>query len=524
MSTEQASSEKKHPKNEHLSPAWLQFRASFEGQDNLEERLRMTINFMKESLSQKGTPRFKDFWEAKKMCLPLFKEKINPLVKGQMWTEYTELSSEAKRLKDLLEEQSSFAVEQMELALKALREDLELKESRLAKITPVEFSEHAFHLRKKAAAYDKLQREIQFYVTLASRMKDLREGIILTDMRVRHKNKLLKDLSAIGDLFIPAKKMLVKQISSDFLEDVQAFAEAFFDLEQKQMKQVTVPLFKIREEIKAFQEGAKKIALNPHAFGSARMTLSQCWEILKEAEKERKKEFLERKQASSEHLSKIEAAIQEFEEGFKNQPADSKHQIYKKVEELMELVDTSPLVMFEKKALKQKIKSLQDGLIEPFALQEREELDKQKEKETARFAEIAKFQEETLHLIHAFKQESLQTLESFYENFDSRKKSLKPAEKEKSKLCELKKELYEVLLLKREDEVGSDEEAVAELISEWEGIREEARTQMESYRKGLGLSGFDFEKAMMFGQLVDLEKTRLDRAVKKVAELEERLY
>ena len=43
---------------------------------------------MRSSVSQGETPRFKDFWEARRLCLPLFKENVPVKVRTQLWAEY----------------------------------------------------------------------------------------------------------------------------------------------------------------------------------------------------------------------------------------------------------------------------------------------------------------------------------------------------------------------------------------------------------------------------------------------------
>jgi hypothetical protein len=138
MSTESVSQEKheKHLnkdgnhalKKPVFSQAIIVLKQTLSEQENPEEKLRLAIEFMKQSLAQEGTPRFKDFWDAKNICLPLFKEKLSQSIKEVFWAKYTELATEAKRLKEILEEQASFAMEQIELALKALACEVEQKD------------------------------------------------------------------------------------------------------------------------------------------------------------------------------------------------------------------------------------------------------------------------------------------------------------------------------------------------------------------------------------------------------------
>ena len=92
--------ETKPKKKEQFSSLFLAFNDKLLDQIPPEEKLESCIKFMKDSLSQKGVPRFKDFWDAKGVCLKLFKEKIPQSVKEVFWSSYLELALEAKRLKD----------------------------------------------------------------------------------------------------------------------------------------------------------------------------------------------------------------------------------------------------------------------------------------------------------------------------------------------------------------------------------------------------------------------------------------
>src|SRR5262249_4301894 len=78
------------------------FRKAFEEQSDSEDKLQLAIDFMEASLAQGGTPHFRSFWEARRLCLPLFKENISPVLRSQLWTKYSEFSKEARRLKEIL--------------------------------------------------------------------------------------------------------------------------------------------------------------------------------------------------------------------------------------------------------------------------------------------------------------------------------------------------------------------------------------------------------------------------------------
>jgi len=67
--------------------------------DDVDKKLEFGIDFMEKSIAQTGTPHFKSFWEARTICLELFKENISPPLRAVLWAKYNDLSKEARRLK-----------------------------------------------------------------------------------------------------------------------------------------------------------------------------------------------------------------------------------------------------------------------------------------------------------------------------------------------------------------------------------------------------------------------------------------
>ena len=53
--------------------------------------------------------------------------------------------------------------------------------------------------------------------------------------------------------------------------------------------------------------------------------------------------------------------------------------------------------------------------------------------------------------------------------------------------------------------------------------RQEIKTNLEDYRKAVGGSGFDFEKAMLYRELMEEEKNRLDKVNHIIGEIEEKI-
>lgn len=53
--------------------------------------------------------------------------------------------------------------------------------------------------------------------------------------------------------------------------------------------------------------------------------------------------------------------------------------------------------------------------------------------------------------------------------------------------------------------------------------RQEIKTQLEHYRKLLGGSGFDFEKAMLYREMIEAERATLDKINASIHEIEEKI-
>jgi hypothetical protein len=110
-----------------------------------------------------------------------------------------------------------------------------------------------------------------------------------------------------------------------------------------------------------------------------------------------------------------------------------------------------------------------------------------------------------------------------YESFNDKRKEFFLSKADAAYLEEIRRELYETILLKRENELEQDQESLQKLYADWETFKEQTRERLELYRKEESFSGFDFQKAMIFRELKDLEKARLDRAVEKLQQLQDQL-
>jgi hypothetical protein len=251
--------------------------------NSIEDKIGKCLELMQAALVYKA-PQFKDYWEVKKQCLPLFKEEISPPSRSALWEKYIAISEEARHLKKILDEQSSFAVEQIDLAIQAVESEVK----RYQEGTKGEWTlpDECQFIEAKKETYEAVQQELNFLNHLATRLNGLRKELIHTEMRIRYKNKFFGRLSVAGDTIFPKRKELVKQISGMFVADVAEFF-AYVNSENERQKH---PLFELREEIKAFQLLAKELTLDTHSFKETRHQLTTCWDFLKGLDQERKKE------------------------------------------------------------------------------------------------------------------------------------------------------------------------------------------------------------------------------------------
>ncbi len=208
-----------------------------------EEKIHRALEFMRAALTQAGNPRFKDFWDMRHYCLALFKENLSAASRAHLWSSYVELSSEARRLKEILDEQSAFASEQIELAISALEKDLAEYDQLVAQMKSSAFTGSSFALKAKRDFYEQLQSELNLLNTLASRINGLRKEIIKTDMRMKTKAKFFDKLSVAGDRIFPRRKELVKQVSQEFIQDIRRFVEGEF---ANGIEKVAQPLYVLR--------------------------------------------------------------------------------------------------------------------------------------------------------------------------------------------------------------------------------------------------------------------------------------
>ncbi len=520
---EEASQKKKEPKEAHTAQ-FEAFLKSFQEQTDPDLKLQSAIDFMEEALAQGGTPHFRSFWEARRLCLPLFKENISVALRGQLWNRYSELSKEARRLKEILDEQSAFAVEQIEIAIQALESDIQQFNEQVEKAALSDDLVFPQVLREHRQFYQDLQKQLNVLNVQASRINALRKELLKTEMRVRQKNKFFQRLSAAGDSVFPNRKDLIKQISQQFVEDVNQFIKAHFGQGQSQES-----LYVLREEIKALQGLAKVLTLNTNSFTQTRTRLSECWDKIKVEEKERKKERAQQKVVFKQNADIVREQIQaakEFVEKEESSLGDSQ----KKLEEIITLMRRTELGRDELKVLRDELsgirKIIQDRVKaeEDIRHQQEQERSRQKKERYNSFRDMAE------KLVHQADSYDVEQLTAERDQLVSQLQESTLTKNEKLEIERLLKPLKDVITDKSEKALlalsEDDRHALQQLqdiLGQRKERRQEIKKQLEIYRKAAGSSSLDFEKAMSFTAQINEEKERLEKANQGIVEIERKI-
>lgn len=518
------SSYKEKDQREGFTSQFDFFKKSFDEQNDHEAKLQLAIDFMEASLAQGGTPHFRSFWEARRLCLSLFKENISPVLRSQLWAKYSELSKEARRLKEILDEQSAFAVEQIEIAIQALELDIAEFDTQTDKPAFSESFVFPEALKEHNAIYQSLQRQLNVLNAQASRINALRKELLKTEMRVRHKNKFFQRLSAAGDKVFPKRKELIKQISQQFTDNVNQFIKQNFETEGYYES-----FYILREEIKAFQGLAKVLTLNTHSFTQTRMRLSECWDRIKVEEKERKKERIQQRVVFKQNAEEIDKQIQALKEKIEKNE-DHPAEAQKKIDEIVAQMRKVELGRDELKALRESLsevrKLVQDRIKSEEEIRQQQEFERNRQKKEKYQA----LKNQAEQLLQDQEAKDIDTLIADRDTLVAEIHDSSLGKNEKQEIERLLKPLRDIITDKREKALlalsDDDRQALQQMrtiLNQRKERRQEIKNQLEILRKGAGSSSLDFEKAMNFTNQINEEKERLEKANQSIQEIESKI-
>ncbi|MGR3973383.1 MAG: hypothetical protein QRY72_02245 [Candidatus Rhabdochlamydia sp.] len=511
-------------KEKELSDGVKGFVEQLNSISSLEEKIGLYLAQMRTALGEKK-PRFKDYWDLKQLCLPLFKEKVSPTVRHQLWEEYTQLSGEARHLKSVLDEQSTFAIEQIELAIGAVEHDLTQRDEWIHDRVFLEFPEDCYLLSVNGQIYAELQQELVFLNTFATRITALRKEIIQTEMRIRFKNKFFDRLSLAGDHIFPRRRELIQKVSSQFSHDVMEFSGCYFSEKISYQR----PPMNLRQEIKALQTLAKVLTLDAATFNQTRLELSKCWNLLKERDLERKKDFEKKREVYQQNEACVMEKIAELAARCQDAHFTSE-EASKMSGEILSFMKTVDLGRESVQLLKEEISKAKAPITAKV-----EQLQQAREKENEihqrqRVEKIEQFRANLAQIIQDIDNNSLESLFKEREKFQQQLITLQLTHAEKELLENEIKIFRDLIIDKKEKAILSlspeQKQSLDSLylhLSDWKEQKTEIRNQLEVYRKALAGSGFDFEKAIRYKELVENEKLRLDRVNATIEKLEKQI-
>ncbi|NGX49818.1 MAG: hypothetical protein K940chlam5_01422 [Candidatus Anoxychlamydiales bacterium] len=497
--------------NKNIITEDLDFTKKLDLLSSNEDKIKLSLEEMKKAISKEDRPDFKTFWGIKNICLVIFKTPINEVSRAVFWKEYIELSDEVKRLKNILNEQTNFEAEQIDLAIQSLEEDLKKYDDVLLSMKTIDINEKITLLLSKKSFYIKTQKELNLLNTYAARINSLRKEIIKTQMRISAKNKFLKRLGSVGDIIFPKRKDLIGAISEEFLVTIDNFAENF-DLKK-------VSFFVLKDEIKNLQNLAKKLTLNTEAFTNCRLMLSKCWDKVKLAEKSYKKERQKSKESIDQALLKI-GKLKKIIEANPNDKSISNEE-----KEIFDFIKTLSLKKEDIKFLKFKIKEAKAPMHLKTKKVKEEKGRVVDEKEKNRKAKLDQIKNDIQSLLDK-SDLSIEELDLEKNQIEEKLKTFDLAKFEKLILEKDFRALHHLIEDKKEKQSLNSSDEVNQFFIVFEQKKKRRQTlknHLDNLNKQLAGSGLCFEKAMMYRDLIDEEKQRLRALDKSIHELEEKI-
>lgn len=516
--------ENEPPREKIFPPQFEAFKLVFDQELEVEKKLIIAIGFMETTLSETGrAPHFLSFWEARRLALPLFKESVSSVSRVELWKKCSELCIEAKRLKDLFEEMSSFAAEQIEIAVQALENEMNCSEEEFISESEFSLEQYPNAMKGSFEKYQNFQRKLNKLNIHAVRINTLRKELLKNELRLRQKNAFLKRLSSVGDIIFPKRRELILMLSGLFKSDVEKFIELHFQNRSREM------FYVLREEIKLFQNLAKELTLNTEVFTDTRKRLSECWDICKAIEKERKKERLQQITSSKENANLFCQEIEELKSKFENQLLDLRD-VQKEIESLGMRLRKAELEKDHFKMVREKWTQLRNDVQNKLQQEDHAKRQVQEELNKQKRAKYDAFEEKInalMEQIHDFDRAQLEGIreELFKElHCASFSKQEKSALEKRLKFFQNEieeKKTQEWLNLPEDNRLALEQLETA--LNHMKAKRAEIKSNIDTLRKVAGSSHLDFEKAMACQQEIEEEKSKLDRLIKSMSEVEKKI-
>jgi hypothetical protein len=287
------------------------------------------------------------------------------------------------------------------------------------------------------------------------------------------------------------------------------------------------PLYILKEEIKALQAIAKMLTLNTHSFTETRLRLSECWDKARHLEKERKKEIAEKRVVFKQNYDVALVKIREFEQ-LVNTENLSSAELQRSFDEIGEYLRNIPLGRDEILSIREVFKPIRSVVLEKLKEEENERETELRKKEDSHKEIVSQLRKAIESLISKADSSTLETLVAEQSKLCAQYQEMSVNQAEKNQLDHLFKRLKDTVSDKEERVLLSTEdfnalEKLRDALNERKRLRAQIKSQLESYRKVLSESGFDFEKAMEIRETVENEKIRLDKVNGAISDIEDKI-
>ena len=488
--------------------------------DNPVEKIEKTLVFMKECLKEDGSFNRQSFWKAKLLCIELFKETIDKLKRYAFWKEFIELIHQGRVAEKLLSQNTQFLHEQILKAIELLEKESKQEPKQISK----DLVEKCIpYLKSELIGLEKNQAFYEFYHTLVLRYRDLKNELVASQMHYREKKQLFERLDPIALSLFASRKEYITRISGTFEKVALNFCNVAFD-----GTKTLAPIYVLKEQVKLLQNLAKELGLNSTAFKATRLKLSELWGKLKDFEKERKKESVEKRRYSKQNLNVVEQKIEELKK-----IAQAKHYDLEALEReennIIRYARTLDMEREDRVSFKEKLQELKRPFIEIQSHQiEKQKLEEQKQTQSLQkvFLDLEKDAEE---LIVQNGDLSFDALDMRLREFNQKmsKAHLDFSQKQTldKKLITLKAvyhEKKEKAILEQIKE-GETPETLRALKVHLEDKRSSFKKDYENLKKELKNCGLDVEKSVQIQETIQGTKESLEKVNAQLQETDLKL-
>lgn len=462
--------------------------------DSADDKLQKMLNYMQFQLEKGKVKPINRFWKMRHFCLGQFKQNISFSKRVAFWGKYCEIIEEINHIREVIEESVLSSKIEIEKALLSIEKDLEDYSELLLNSPEIEIPENVPCFQKNLNFYQTHQKELNIFNAYTKQLNALKNEVLHLEISYRDKQKLLDQLHTLSDRVFPRKRELLIEINAAYSEDLKQFIQQNF--EKKELK---LPLFNIKDQIKSLQNFSKILNLNVATFAYSREKLSQCWDQVRNFEKEQKKVKDQQKVEFQENEVQLEERIQALK---KKKVTLPKTAFERELSQLDESIKKTNLQKSQRSKLRENLASIDENGTTNESSTEDEEVHVQ-------------IQREIQHLNVKAKNWDYFTLMSEYKKIQTLFTSTSILDVHQNKIWRALFSIKNVLMEKLLDEVknGVDVEALSQEI---EGFKKEVRNDIERYRKALNTSNQSIEKAMLFNELLTQSKIKLGEFESKI--------